>query len=149
MAKRLFNFGLDKKDLPESEFVKLLNPHVFGDLVKFSGHPGAYKVFSFKNGVYKPIRRAYAIDRQGLLYVGGAKDIYKRLYECLWMSIYNSPHRHPVGQHYRRFSQAKKLFPPDSLYVCIIPDERYLKREREIKDEYELIYGEYPFMNKN
>ncbi len=148
-AQKIFDFAVAKKNLPVSECVKLLHGHTFGNLVKYSGHSGAYKVFSFENGIYKPVRRALAIDKKGILYIGGTKDLFKRLYEWLWMSIDYRPYRHPFGERYHRFPRARKLFPPDSLYVCIIPDEDYFKREKEIKDEYEFIHGEYPCMNRN
>jgi hypothetical protein len=137
-----------KEKLQNEETIKLFHGHCFFRLMKYRGRPGAYIIFSAKNGKNMPIRRFLAVDKYGILYMGGTKDLYKRLYKDLRTSLNSGRSTlHLFGRRYNDDPRTKAKFPPESLYIKIIPGEDYLKIEKELKVGYKQIFGEYTPMN--
>ena len=97
---------------------------------------GAYIIYASKNGKCIPIRRIIGTDKTGMLYVGETKDFGNRTYTQLKAS-FDSAYRtdHLFARRYNDHPTMRKAFPPETLWVRVIPSSEGKKVEREILDE--------------
>jgi len=116
-----------------------------------------------KKGVYKiyvkdnqsnliPINRFCNIDHSGLLYIGRTikQDLKKRIYQFYASSNVNMlTHNHSGGLKYSKIPIIREALGKNHfLYFDFEPHDYPKARETELLQDYALIFGEYPPLNK-
>jgi hypothetical protein len=106
---------------------------------------------------FESVPRLLKEDTTGTLYIGSSKDIMWRLgglrkaiNAATTMNGYKDINSHVVGKKYKMESINKK-FPPDNLWIEVIPlhsSEEALRKEAEELEKYENNYGEAPPFNE-
>lgn len=113
---------------------------------------GVYRLYALKeNQSPIPIQRFGGIDNSGILYIGQTtkQTLRKRIYNLLATTRLNgNTTNHSGGLKYRTNQIIRTTLAEHQLYfdfeVCLNP----LEREKELLQEYAVLYGEYPPLNK-
>jgi hypothetical protein len=107
-----------------------------------------YKLLAMRGGAPIPIPRFLDVDSSGVLYIGKSSSFTERL-GYLRKSILPAYQgsSHICGRRYKCTPRITEQFPPDTLYIQILPCDNPHDEEKRQLAVYQQRYGEVPPLN--
>ncbi len=85
------------------------------DFTQITATSGVYEIGASINGQPQPIKRANDVDKNGLLYIGKARNLRKRVND-FWIHIVTEGNQHTAAETYLLYGFSAK-FQKESLQV--------------------------------
>ena len=124
---------------------RIFSFNCFNDANLMAG--GVYILIAMKHDKIIPVKRWFATDRDGILYIGKTKSFPKRLMALMAMSPYYRGKAHICGRRYRSNPNIEKKFPFKYLQVILIKNDEPTKLEKEWLTNYSKKFAEVPPLN--
>ena len=115
---------------------------------QFQDNGGVYKIIAVQDGQRITIKRFLGYDKNGILYIGKANSFLDRVID-LKKSI--SPEyqgtSHICGRRYKSNPNIARQFPFSILFIELIHSDKPDELEKDLLNDYRLVYGEVPPLN--
>ena len=117
------------------------------DFTQIPTTSGVYEIGASINGQPQPINRAKGVDKNGLLYIGKAVSIRKRI-RNFWRHVLTEGNQHTAAETYI-FYQFNTKFLKESLQVrwLVLPKGMQSDFEKKLIEEYLEQYLDSPPLN--
>ena len=117
------------------------------DFTRITTTPGVYEIGASINGQPQQINRANGVDRNGILYIGKAGNLRKRIKD-FWRHILIEGNRHTAAETYLFYGFNTKI-PRESLQVrwLALPKGMQGEFEKKLIDDYLEKYLDSPPLN--
>ncbi len=115
---------------------------------QFQGKGGVYKIIAIRDGNIIPIKRFLGIDDTGVLYIGKATLFTNRVIDLKKsISPFYNGSSHICGRRYKSNPNIALQFPFPILFIELIQSDKPEELERELLNDYRLVFGEVPPLN--